>query len=699
MKPYIHCIRYVCQLTGSMLVPPSVWKGAGRLPVPPLIPQPRSIVELAGPGPAALSALVADRLPEPFAEQAEPIAAALASDSRASRLALPVRFAIGDAPEQGYRLRLRKDRAEIQAGDGLGALHGARTLASLAGAGEPAMPALEITDSPSFPRRGVYLESTRGTDLMELDDWRALLDGLAALKLTTVGISLYGCWDLRHDSERTEFLLVPLRDFPTLRTPRTVTTWDRVAGGQVRRSHLPRMFELDFFADVARHARARGLEVIPFFAGPSHSTLVPRLLPALSAKDPDGRPVGYGYCVSDPAARDLLARLLDNLAWQHLRPNGVAMLGCGADEYYAIRNLRPDEPGALIDPRCRCAGCDHLSLGEQLVAYLVLAAEVLDRHGIRLVHWHDSLVREGVLAGYRRALDARRLPSPTLAWWRYSFPLPEPDTSLFEAWVSPTIGLVASLFLTDTTSNIEAWLRSGGRRGASGVLAYGVAHPVLQRNIACLADLAWNLEGSGGALGFGQRWSRYVAGDRADEAQLAYTVGGTVLGSNPLVLHLLDHGLPYFALSMRDGVEFPGDLLAALAVRTPALTTLLAQCRDALRAATAAMPPTRGPTPLCDEATVWRAETGRAADHLDLVLGAVALAREARDLPRDVYEERVGGLERATRELLDRIQVVVPYQEPYVLREHLAFLRGLRAAIAGAAARIPGEAAYHPWEL
>ena len=249
----------------------------------------------------------------------------------------------GTAPE-GYELDIDHQGVHIRASTALGALHAARTLVDLWDSnGDGTLPEVHIVDRPTFSTRGVFVESFAGTDRMELPDWKLFVDRMGQLKFNTIGLSIYGCWDIHHDGGRSEYLFTPLEDFPNLETPQRVVTWDPDEGREVEHRYLPKMFEHDFFGEVVRYAARQGIEVIPHLGGPGHSSLIPRGIPELSAVDEQGKPTGYGYCVSRPAAKEALARLVRCLARQHLIPNGVGRLHVAGDEYYPIQNIDPQD--------------------------------------------------------------------------------------------------------------------------------------------------------------------------------------------------------------------------------------------------------------------------------------------------------------------------------------------------------------------
>jgi hypothetical protein len=665
-----------------------------------LIPQPRELRVAADPVPA--HRLAPRPLPQGLDTYADAVAE-LVGPAVDRGPGLPVRWARQDGPPEAYELSVSTEEVRVGATDALGALHAARTLADLLDGSSPgSLHRVQIRDAPTLPTRGVFVESFSGPDRMTLAEWKALVRRLARLKLNTLAVSLYGCWDLRHDGDRSEFLFVPLRNYPELRTPHRIVTWDPGTASETTVDYLPRMFAEDFFASVAGYARSQGMEIIPLLGGPGHSTLIPRLVPEVSAVGEDGTPSGYGYCVTRASAVAALGELVTVLVEQHLRPAGVRRLLVPGDEFYPIRNVDPDDRRRLVSPYCRCPDCRELSPGELLQRYFVVVGRVLARFGIAMVHWQDTLVREGVLDAYADRVQREGLPAPVVAWWRYSEPTPEVRASPTETWVTPTTGLFASLFHQDFAGNIEAMLRAGARAGAAGALAYDVPAPGNHRNYACLADLAWNLPGSGGATGFKRRWADLVAPDDPDRARQAYAVGDSIVGCYPLMTYVVDHLLPYFATAAAGATRYPDDLLRSFSVLQPALLAVLVQARDTLRESARLMPQTRAPAGWPDPGASWRHEVRRTAAHVDLFLRFVETTRSLDELAGERLDRAIEDLEAAGRDLLDAVAAGTPgYLAPIVLREHWGLVRAIRPTlerlVADPPARPHPAGTWHSW--
>ncbi|UQS27764.1 family 20 glycosylhydrolase [Amycolatopsis thermalba] len=665
-------------------------------PVPELIPRPRKLTAANGRPTFPCSAFGGLEIPVALAPWAEHVQGVLGTTEVADGFPPRISFEPAALPAENYRLAIRADSVRVEFADPRGALHAVRTLLDLwDGYQRTALPVLDIEDGPDLPTRGVFIESFTGTDRMDLPDWRDLIDRLAQLKLNTIGLSIYGCWDIRHGQRPAEYMFTPLTGFPELASSTRITTWDAEKGAEVELEYVPVIFEKDLFSEICAYAAERGVELIPHLGGPGHSTLIPRVVRVLSAVDSDGTPTGYGYCVSRPEARNALARLVRNLVDQHLRPNGLRRLHVAGDEYYPIRNVDPRDRQRLVSPYCACEGCRDLSPGHLLIEYLMLVGTVLADDGIEMVHWQDTLVREGVLDEYLDRVAERGLPEPVIVWWKYNDPVPEPRAERTETWVAPTTGLFPHLFGQDFTENISTAIRKGALAGATGVLAYWIPDPADHQNVACLADLAWNSSGSAGAAGFRPRWARYVSPCSSAEAEQAFSLAGTITASYPSMMYVVDQVLPYFADSGVPGSRYPDDQLRAFSVTQPPLAEALRQIAATLREAITLMPSGREVRFWPNPVQQWRDETHRTAASLELFLDVLALTYHHGD-----DREETAEVTRKAHALLRHVSRSKPaYLAPAALREHWLFVKEIGPSVRRLreAPGVGPRGSWHPW--
>ena len=128
------------------------------------------------------------------------------------------------AREQSYCLELRPEAIVLQAEHSAGFRCGFATLVQVLEIlrGGFSVPAVRILDWPRTAYRGIFMEDKWGPDLMELSDWKDVVDYLGALKMNVLGVGIYGCWCVQYDGQVTEFLMTPLPYYPQLKTEKTI---------------------------------------------------------------------------------------------------------------------------------------------------------------------------------------------------------------------------------------------------------------------------------------------------------------------------------------------------------------------------------------------------------------------------------------------------------------------------------------------
>ncbi len=400
---------------------------------------------------------------------------------------------------------------------------------------------VEIRDWPQFPWRAIFVEVTSGA-CMSRADWQELIDFAAALKLNALCVGLYNCWK-RPSTEvlDEEYFLFPSRRYPQFKTP--VRTYVRAGDAWKVQRALPAMAREDFLGELVAYGRARGVTVFPYFSSLGHNTLIPRLIPEVSMKDAQCRPIGYGFCTTCPKTYEVLFNLYDEIIERYARPYGVTTFHAGMDE---------------VGHGCQCPSCRVAWNGERnfYVDHLVKIARHLKEQGMtRVVIWHDMLHRAGLL---NRQLEAR-LESEglkgilTIGWWYYGAPREgyfnprgsfgraffRPSVGI-DAWATPsagwdTTGLLAG---SDWTANqaLVRLVRQGKSRGATGVISYSNHDPMFEQGYVNLAQYAWN---PAPALAATQdRYARRLFGAQAERGaqamqayQDAYGVYGQLAGA------------------------------------------------------------------------------------------------------------------------------------------------------------------------
>ncbi len=463
-----------------------------------------------------------------------------------------------------YEIRIEGNHALIRAMDQPGVLWAACTLGAILrfGLRRGNLPNLRVRDWPGMHDRGIFVESKWGPDRMTKDDWCRLLDRMASLKMNRLGIGLYGCWCCQYEGKITEFLMVPVPDHPEIHTEKTIKYYSPNEGGEwIEETYLPKMFEEDFLGDVVAYAKEKGISVIPFVNSLGHNTLFPRMLPEISAKDEDGKPVGAGYCLSTPETRAFIEAFYGSIIDRYF-PDGCPYFHIQMDEVYSTR-ADVSDPARALDPWCRCEQCRAKSREELLQEYIVWLVQTLVNKGVdKVVIWNDQLTRHmDVLdAGFAERLEKAGLKEHlVIHWWWYSNAALSPavDPALgtklgIEGWVGPMTCYFNWSRYSTRLRNIEMMMELGWRRGARGAMAYSVHDPGWADHEALLASYAWNCRSMGPLHRALPHWAEFMLGDKA----LLYTEARDALeqaAENPAVAACWYYPYTYYA----EGRPFP----------------------------------------------------------------------------------------------------------------------------------------------
>ena len=451
--------------------------------------------------------------------------------------ATAVEFADKNA-DQAYLLRAADNRALIEAAAPVGLLYGAVTLAHLvsAGDGNAVCPQVLVRDRPDLARRGLFCESRWGPDQMTLDDWKDAVDDLVDLKFNMLTIGIYNCWPIQYYGQVSEFFFVPTPSHPELKAPARIYYYTPRGDEYRRLEYLPRIFEEDFLGEVCAYALARGMVVRPHFNGPGHNTLIARLIPEISAKDENGEPTGYGFCLSNQRTYEVLFEIIDDIAKNHLLPNGVRSWHMAADEVYPLVGMHPDKPFERLSPWCQCEECRKKTEAELYVEYVLRLAGHLKEIGITEISmWNDQLVRGGSLnEELLEKIEAAGLKENIiLHWWRYSdfFEDIHPEFGL-RRWVTPMSGYYYQCPYRGHLENTFLAAQKGHEQGAEGIESYGVYDPAFHRNFCAMSEWGWNFEGGGELEDFHKKYARSLFAEEGWREGLAgMRVFGTVVDS------------------------------------------------------------------------------------------------------------------------------------------------------------------------
>lgn len=628
--------------------------------------------------------------------------------------------------EQSYVLEVTDQGVVITAADGPGLLYGVVTLCQLLqrDGDRIVVPRVTIRDWPDMKYRGLFAESRWGMDLMTLEDWKAAVDYLVEMKYNVLTVGVYNCWPAQY-GDVSEWLMLPLRSFPQLQKEQFIDYYSARDGEWKHLRYLPRMYAEDFFGQLVAYGASRGMIVRPHFNTPGHNSLIPRLLPQTSARDEQGNPTGYGFCLSCEETYEVMFRIIDEIVDRYLLPNGCASYHIAADEVYPLVGMHPDRLYERLSPWCRCERCRAHSEGENYVRYIERIVAHLHEKGITLIGmWYDQLVRGGVLnddlARHFEQLGAR--DDIVLHWWDYGdfFETTHPQLG-FRRWVTPMTGYFYQTPYRGHLENIYLAERLGQAEGCEGSESYGVFDPAFHRHFAAQSEWSWNFRGGGSQQHFRLKYARALFGEQWEEGSVGLEAF-SLLVDNPVTANLAyglfrygyDYGQSEEQATARD--NYPQSQIAQLTRTNPALGisqlhALAGRAERALRLMEAAS--------WTDAALqqVYQIECRRIAV---MARAHVAAAQAVRAYERlgegGVQDARTARTAEALADLVASLQAVLAsmdvlllaieehresYLQPHMLRE-LSLMRGFLVALSeelgGIAAGLPagGQQALPP---
>jgi len=512
-------------------------------------------------------------------------------------------FDLSDVPEAArgeyYEVSLRESVVTLRTPTQLGALWATQTLGAIFRAFVRGYvpPNMTIRDWPVLPSRGVFVENKWGPDRMKLPDWCLLIDRLSALKMNRLGIGLYGCWgNCRFEGSPTEFLQVPIPGREELRKEHHLRWYSADFSRWNEVTYLAPMFEENFLADVVNYGREKGVTVIPFVNSLGHNTLIPRLLPAVSAKEKNGTPRGVGYSIADPATRRFIEEFYGSIIERYFQ-GGIDYFHIQLDEVWPDYP-DPADPQKEASPWCQAPVSAKRSNEQNLRDYLLWLVSMLTAKGVRnVVMWNDQLTRhmQVLNESFVRDLDKAGLKNRLiLHWWWYSNDSLDEKTRVkigaklgLEGWVAPMTCYFNWSRYDYRRPNIERMLTMAHAEGARGAVSYAVHDPSHTDHEALLAGYAWGGMEVGSQQEVVERWAECFgpARDAYLHASAALVKAATAY---PALGHCYQYTYTYCDKDKPWPRPYPAEALDALvALKDAKLPAALRECAALARDAAA----------------------------------------------------------------------------------------------------------------
>ncbi|MBE6560814.1 MAG: hypothetical protein E7662_06785 [Ruminococcaceae bacterium] len=503
-----------------------------------------------------------------------------------------------DAPDgminsdQGYEIIAQNDTISLNGFGEAGLYYAVTTLLQCLRmeSGEVRFPAVHIVDSPDLKTRGHFMETRFGSNLMELDDWKEVVDHMEELKQNQLSVSVYGCWCVQYDGKVSEYLYLPIHKYPKLKAPVYGKYYSPKKHGWVNFEKLPPMVEKDYFAELIAYGKAKGVEVLPMFNSFGHNTLIPNMYPEVSAKDENGEPTRTGFCTSNPKTYELMFDVYDEIIDRYLKPNGITSFDIGLDEVSDGIAQNAEDIYRVRSPWCACPDCAGKSKIERFIAHTVKLASHLKEKGMTSIYMYcDMLCNKNRGLGdedsCKMMMEALRendlLDVVCFDWWTYS----DNQAGLMFQTIRPELGVRSTVkpwngyyhwnAVTHTLNNTYLLTKMAREEGAEGLRSYSAWDRSYERTHQLQADYAWNFEGAGSVENTKERYlrrnfkTRYAEAKRAmDLMDLCVRIpGGDAEKNVPSRYTIILRSLSYYFYSyVAKGKpyprQFPGEIFA-----------------------------------------------------------------------------------------------------------------------------------------
>ena len=183
--------------------------------------------------------------------------------------------------EGGYLLEVNADGVTVTGYDERGVLYGVITLTQLLKWDHRgvSVPALTVLDWPESKLRGIKEECRYGSNVMEREEWMDMLDDMVSKKMNFLMLALYGCWKVQYDGRVSEYLYMPVKGHPELRTPMMVKYFSPTQNRWVECDKLPPIFCDNLLEDIFSRCRDLGIKLMPSWNSFGHNTLLPAMIP------------------------------------------------------------------------------------------------------------------------------------------------------------------------------------------------------------------------------------------------------------------------------------------------------------------------------------------------------------------------------------------------------------------------------------
>ena len=435
-------------------------------------------------------------------------------------------------PGEGYAIDLSGEGIRLTGYGDTGLLYAVVSLKQLFAGGDIALPALSVLDWPDCPCRGWKLECRYSSDMMEEQDWYDMLEDALEKKVNMIEPGIYGCWSVQYDGRVSEYLYVPIKSHPELKTPKCIKYFSARTGKWVSDEKLPPIFEKDYLSRVVAYGKRLGMEIFPQWNSFGHNTLLPNLIPEISSKNENGEPERVGFCTSNPKTYEVLFGIYDEIYERYMKPYGITSFNTAMDEVSAGIAENAEDIFRKRDPWCRCEKCRGREKGDIFIDHFVKIARYWKAKGIRTLIMASDMIQGtrtkalgDITEKFAEAIKKEGLEDiVTLNWWSYS-DIPEKIkfTSMgnglgLRSRFAPWNGYYCWNTVYFPLKNAEYLAHMNKRDGGEGVIAYNAYDKSYDRVHDAISEYVWDCDGTGDTTKVTERYALRHFPSRAKEA-------------------------------------------------------------------------------------------------------------------------------------------------------------------------------------
>lgn len=419
--------------------------------------------------------------------------------------------------KEAYYIAVDDNEAVVCGADEAGVLYGLITLADLLHkeGSEIFLAKCEIVDYPDFIRRGHFMECRYGSEFMTKEDWFGVIDDMAKMKLNQLTIALYGCWKIQYDGVYAEYLYMNIKKYPFLKTYKKIKYYSVVDGKWVfKNDMLPSLYVEDFLGELIAYGQKKNVEVKPLFNSLGHNSLIPRMIPEVSAKKEDGESTGFGFCTQNEKTYEVMFNIYDEIIDRYLKPNGADSIEIGLDEVW--------------DPYiCHCEKCKERPQSELMTEYVINLCKYLKNKGMKHIYvYHDMFFHDFDILNEEMCERFKKegiYDEVVFDWWAYEAPEAlytkrEKDVhGLFRSVAKPFTGYYNWSTPTENNDNVRAVAKVARKHNFEGIETYSSFEHSYDKNYLTVADVAWNKNEIENELDFNERYAyRYYPENTGD---------------------------------------------------------------------------------------------------------------------------------------------------------------------------------------